>query len=212
MKKEDNPEIGRLISSKDHDYPFYFDGDKFRSVPFDGMIQLDSIRSNGDFLTIPVYSKEAFYNLKAQLSSKEQELQTERKRNLEGEDILHDEIASLRAENERLKEELKKQEKSAIEFHLKGESLREENQFLKDENAKLTEIEYCQKCTINNISAEFAQLKSDLYHAQSNLELSGKRCEVLEAALKELLYKFTSPEVLEPAHELTDKCRKLLSQ
>lgn len=69
MTLEDNPEIGRLIASKDHDYPFYFDGEKFRSVPFNGEIQLDSIRSNGDFFTMPVYSKEAVDDLKAQLSS-----------------------------------------------------------------------------------------------------------------------------------------------
>jgi len=50
---EDCKEIGRLVKSKDHDQPFYWDGLSFVSI--DGSLRLDSIRSDGDYFIKPVY-------------------------------------------------------------------------------------------------------------------------------------------------------------
>ena len=52
MTKDDKPEIGRLLASKDHDYPFYFDGECFRTL--NGIVKLDSIRCDGDYFASPV--------------------------------------------------------------------------------------------------------------------------------------------------------------
>lgn len=48
-------EIGRLLQSKDHEYPFYYDGEKMVAIT-DFELRLDKIRSNGDYFVIPVYA------------------------------------------------------------------------------------------------------------------------------------------------------------
>lgn len=53
MTKEDNPEIGRLLASKDHDYPFFYDGESF--VTLNRLVSLDSLRCDGDYFHCPVF-------------------------------------------------------------------------------------------------------------------------------------------------------------
>jgi hypothetical protein len=60
--KAETPEIGRLLKSKDHEYPFYFDGKHFVSI--DDIVRLDSIRSDGDYYIFPTYRSVALSALR----------------------------------------------------------------------------------------------------------------------------------------------------
>lgn len=53
MTIHDNPQIGRLLSSKDHKRPIYFDGESFTDI--EGITRFDRFRSDGDFFTVPVF-------------------------------------------------------------------------------------------------------------------------------------------------------------
>ena len=53
MTIDDKPEVGRLLATKDHDYPFYFDGEAFTDL--EGLVRFDEIRCNGDFFSVPVF-------------------------------------------------------------------------------------------------------------------------------------------------------------
>lgn len=48
--------LGRVLASKDHDYPFYFDGNHFVALT-NFELKLDSIRSNGDYHIVPTFVK-----------------------------------------------------------------------------------------------------------------------------------------------------------
>lgn len=48
--------VGRLLKSKDHKEPFYWDGQAYYNL--DKTLRFDKIRSDGDFFIVPTFVEE----------------------------------------------------------------------------------------------------------------------------------------------------------
>lgn len=112
----------------------------------------------------------------------------------------------LRADNERLKGtiEVLRQERTRYEKQYHGiidendslkasvKQLLDMNDSAKNELRKKgygwTGLDLIKTVELVGKEDEIGQLKSDLYHAQSNLEIAGKRCEDMEALIKDMAY------------------------
>lgn len=101
------------------------------------------------------------------------------------EDCIHNANRALEIVAERDKWHVLADEHSAtaLEFSDSLRDVRAENERLNTQLDSLKQERRIYERQYHGLVTENDQLKSDLYHSQSNLEIAGKRCEDLEAAL-----------------------------